>query len=100
MPYCLLILFALFISNKGAFKQQQKWAMVYGQVLNFSEYNLSNLDTLLLLGAINSLDLDDNSTDRILIPIFRAIEEIMRDTLLSFKLKLEFLLVILLFLNH
>lgn len=47
--------------------------MVYGQILNFGSENLSNLDTILLLGAINTCHLDSNGFDRIIIPIFERI---------------------------
>lgn len=54
--------------------------MVYGQILNFDPKNFSNLDTILLLGIINSLDLDNNGYDRIIIPIFECIEKFNNDS--------------------
>ena len=61
---------------------------VYGQILNFPEANLSNLDTILLLGISNSKFLGKSGYDKILLTIFEDIKQTNENG--AYKIKFEF----------
>lgn len=64
--------------------------MVYGQIMNFEDFRLSNLDSIFLLAAINSKNLDDQSYDRILIPVFEQIKSVNENIESPFFVELQF----------
>lgn len=64
--------------------------MVYGQIMNFDDFRLSNLDSIFLLAAINSKNLDNQSYDRILIPVFDQIKSINDNVASQFLVELLF----------
>ena len=61
---------------------------VYGQFLNLPPHQLSNVESIFLLGTINCLNMGESSTERAIYPIFTHIEAVNR-AIAAFGLKIK-----------
>ena len=61
--------------------------MVYAQILNFGLEKLSHLDNILLIGAINTLNLNENGFEKILVPILDDIRKTNESEKYQIKVK-------------
>ena len=64
--------------------------MVYCQIQNFPKFKLSMLSSIFLVGCINSLNLDDQSYDKILMTVFEMISKLRQDSSQPFEVNLLF----------
>ena len=64
--------------------------MAYGQILNFDQSSLSKLSSLFLVGMINSNYFDDESYDKLILPIFEMIQKVNNIENCPYYLSIEY----------